>query len=198
MANKLNVKCVYKHNIIHVNKSKKYTHQIVRMLVCVCMMLLGVLYGKHYNKEVYNRVCYVIAPTKSLYSDNADVMLVNMLTKDLKIMLPVKICEYVVADGAINITVGADIMLVSPENGVITNTGFVSDNTKYVEISFAGNVMCRIDNIDILGVKVGDIVKKGKDIATLRANSMVRMTIFENGNQIVNLQVSKNIVSWTN
>ena len=56
----------------------------------------------------------------------------------------------------------------------------------------------RIENIGILGVVLGEVVAKGKDIATATVGEVVRFSVYVDGIKQTNITLDKNQILWEN
>ncbi len=199
MNNHMQITNLYKHNIKYINVCKIQTRQTVKSFAVFVMLLLCVGYMGVVNADYFSAMQSVVAPFEQLYNDTADIIFANtsgILSKDLKIILPIKCNSYEIIDGSINMVVGDNIMLISPENGVVKQTGDLLTGGKFIVITLANNFECMLENIDVIGVKEGDIVKKGKDIATCTKDKVIKMTLFENGQKLTISNINKNYVQW--
>ena len=89
-------------------------------------------------------------------------------------------------------------MVVAPEDGIIKEIGYLPNGEKYIEIMHAKNVTTKIENIYITGVVSGQVVAKGKDIATVKLGDVVRFSIYENDIKQTNILINKNQIEWEN
>jgi len=53
-------------------------------------------------------------------------------------------------------------------------------------------------NVDKVGVKVGDAVIKGKEIATIKEDEKLILTLIENEKPVRNLNIKDNLILWEN
>lgn len=186
----------YSHNVINVNKHKINILKFKISILIFSIIILSCAYLKVYNLEFYNYAIKVMAPTQELYSESGNVVFAS-LSKELKIVLPIKCDHFEVIDNSIIMNGVDNVMVLSPETGIVKEVGKLNHGGKYIKIEFTNGISCSIENLVVVGVKRGDIVKKGIEIATIEPNSEVVMKIFSSSGTIHNLQVIKNIVQWT-
>ena len=86
-------------------------------------------------------------------------------------------------------------MVKACEDGIVTGLGVLPTGEKYIEIKHNASVVTRYLNIDITGVVINQLVKKGKDIATAKPNEYLKLSVFIEGVS-QNLSVNKNQVVW--
>lgn len=200
---KIKVVNLYKHNIIYKDIPKIKRKQNIMSLGVFGLLMLGCLMGRYSNflglNNFYNTVTTVMNPIQELYNDNVDIVFAgtdSVSAKDLKIIIPVKCEKYEIKNGTLNMTVGDNIMLMAPESGVVEEIGTLFGGGKYIKLRLANNFYCIVENLDILGTKENEIVKKGQDIATLVKGEVVKMSLYENGQKLNNINVNKNIIEW--
>ena len=188
---------IYKHNIVHIHSAVDNVKQLLSIVAVLVLFVLCMLYGKVYNLSIYSSIMQIMSPVENLYSDTGSaVFSSNIKLKDLKLILPIKCQDFEIVDGAILLEVGESIMVVAPENGTISEINNLNSGGKYISISLANNYMCVLENVDVVGVKVGDTVKKGKEIATSNPNSVITMKVYGGGKLLTNFVVVKNQLQW--
>ena len=88
------------------------------------------------------------------------------------------------------------IMIMAIESGVVREVGQTLDGVKYIKIQHSAEVESVIENVDIVGVVEGNIVKRGQDIATARLGEIITLKIFDKGSQVDTLRVNQSRVLW--
>ncbi len=204
MNGRIQVVNLYKHNIVYKNIHNRALKQTLASIGVFVFLFGGIMVSKYSSSlnlgSYYDTVAAVINPIEKLYNDTGNIIFASTNTvsaKDLKIIVPIKCEKLEIKNGTINMTVGDSIMLSAPENGVVEQIGTLLNGRKFIKISLANNFYCVIENVDVVGVKEGEIVKKGKDIATLLKGEVVKMDLFENDHKLTNISVNKNLVEWT-
>lgn len=168
----------------------------------VMLSVLGIKYIDVFNG--YDQLCTEIYnPIDALFNDNGGIvftskMLNNINKNNLKFVTPIKCSDISIVDDTINYVIDNSIMIIAPEDGIIKSIGYLPNGEKYIEIAHSKNIVSRLENIYITGVVTGQVVAKGKDIATARMDSVVRFSIYEDGTKISNLKLNKNVITWEN
>lgn len=202
---KLSVKTVCNNNIkhIYIKKVNKLNNKI-SMIMCGVLMLftLGIKYVDIFDG--YDQICAEIYnPINSLYNENNGIVFasknLDWVDKNkLKFVTPIKCGQFVIEDGVISYTIDSSIMVIAPESGIVTGVGYLPNGEKYIEITHSSGVKTRIENIFLTGVVNGQVVAKGKDIATVKLNEIVKFSIYENNEIITNIKLNKNQIEWQN
>ena len=202
---KIKVCSLTKKSIQHLYVKKINKHNFVTfgiMLLMVMLSVLGIKYIDVFNG--YDQLCTEIYnPIDALFNDNGGIvftskMLNNFNKNNLKFVTPIKCSDISIVDDTINYVIDNSIMIIAPEDGIIKSIGYLPNGEKYIEIAQSKNIVSRLENIYITGVVTGQVVAKGKDIATARMDSVVRFSIYEDGTKISNLKLNKNVITWEN
>lgn len=202
---KIKVCSLTKKSIQHLYVKKINKHNFVTfgiMLLMVMLSVLGIKYIDVFNG--YDQLCTEIYnPIDALFNDNGGIvftskMLNNINKNNLKFVTPIKCSDISIVDDTINYVIDNSIMIIAPEDGIIKSIGYLPNGEKYIEIAHSKNIVSRLENIYITGVVTGQVVAKGKDIATARMDSVVRFSIYEDGVKISNLKLNKNVITWEN
>lgn len=202
---KIKVCSLTKKSIQHLYIKKINKHNFVTfgiMLLMVMLSVLGIKYIDVFNG--YDQLCTEIYnPIDALFNDNGGIvftskMLNNFNKNNLKFVTPIKCSDISIVDDTINYVIDNSIMIIAPEDGIIKSIGYLPNGEKYIEIAHSKNIVSRLENIYITGVVTGQVVAKGKDIATARMDSVVRFSIYEDGIKISNLKLNKNVITWEN
>jgi len=150
--------------------------------------------------QITNSMYYIYNPVNSLYSDNSNIVFasVSTVSKDsLNFVVPIIGAQSMVDElGTIEITVGNSILVKAVESGVVEEVGTSLDGIKYIKVLHSLNVVSLIENVDIIGVNKGDIVKKGQDLATAKVGSVVLLKLYDNNLQINNLEIKHSKIVW--
>lgn len=199
----LKVSSLSKHKIKHIYL-KKVTKRnyivsavVFVFLIASCCMIkfVDVLKG-------YDQLCsQIYSPVNPLFNDNGGIIftnktLENINKNNLKFITPIKCSEIKNVGGELHYLIDSSIMIISPEDGIIKEIGVLPNGEKYIEIAHSKNVVTRIENIYITGVINGQVVAKGKDIATSQIGETVRFSIYEDGIKQPNITLNKNQIIW--
>lgn len=202
---KIKVCSLTKKSIQHLYVKKINKHNFVTFGIMLLIVMLSVLSIKYIDVfNGYDQLCTEIYnPIDALFNDNGGIvftskMLNNINKNNLKFVTPIKCSDISIVDDTINYVIDNSIMIIAPEDGIIKSIGYLPNGEKYIEIAHSKNIVSRLENIYITGVVTGQVVAKGKDIATARMDSVVRFSIYEDGIKISNLKLNKNVITWEN
>lgn len=202
---KIKVCSLTKKSIQHLYVKKINKHNFVTFGIMLLMVMLSVLSIKYIDVfNGYDQLCTEIYnPIDALFNDNSGIvftskMLNNINKNNLKFVTPIKCSDISIVDDTINYVIDNSIMIIAPEDGIIKSIGYLPNGEKYIEIAHSKNIVSRLENIYITGVVTGQVVVKGKDIATACMDSVVRFSIYEDGTKISNLKLNKNVITWEN
>lgn len=197
MRKKVVVLSLTRNEIVIKCHKKKFNISNVGMYVsavvifCVMSIVsLGVI-----NKD---SVTQVFNPVNSLYNDNSDVIFTNGTIANNDFSLPILGSVIENNDDEICFVVAKSIMVMAPSGGVVSECGQTLNGIKYIKIKHSNNIYSVIENVDIIGVEVSDIVKKGTDIATAKVGDIVVLKFFENDIQVSGLTITQSKISWQN
>ena len=197
---------INQRKIKNKNNKNKLKRQLIFSVVCFCLLVSQVMYARLFLGENINSIIVsaskVFNPLVQLYSEEQDGYFVSnknifVANYELSFMLPVRTNDVTVLDGEIALKIKDSIMVYAPEGGIITECGESNFHTKYIKIMHNEHTFSIIDNLDVIGCNVGDIVKKGRELATAKQDSVIKLSIYFENQKIQNLQVEKNIISWT-
>lgn len=197
----LKVTSIKKNNVKNIYlklERKKSIITCVTLSLFVALFSLGIVsFG---NSQINNTYASVYNPINTLYNNFSDVIftsssLNSIETKNLKLIVPVKSSSIENNSGELKFLIDNSIMVKACEDGVVSGLGVLPNGEKYVEIKHNKAVTTRYSNIDITGVVINQIVKKGKDIATAKQNEYLTLSVFVDGVS-QNLSVNKNQVVW--
>ena len=203
--NILKINKIYRRNIKHIY-SKKIVKQNYIVSVCLFFVLIIACFSLNSVKDLgeFNSVVKTVYnPINQLFNDEGGIVFTGVNSsilnnKTLKFITPIKCSNITNVNGELNYEIDSNIMVVAPEAGVIKEIGVLPNNEKYIEIEHGKNIVSRIENVYIVGVVSGQIVNKGKDIATVKLGEVVRFMLFEDGIKQTNLNINNNEIIWKN
>ena len=191
-----------KKNDIILKRKKQKNNLATYSFIFIALFLLCFATNNSYFGVLKESVVKVCNPVSSLYNDNSEVIFTssNNSEKDtLNLVLPIKASNYeIMADGTIEFVVGNSIMVTSCESGIVLDVGNSLDGKKFIKINHSNNVVTLIENVDMVGVKIGDVLKSGQDVATAKCGDKIYLKIFQNDIQLSNLKISKSKIVWEN
>ena len=201
MERKAEILSLKKNDIILKRKNQK-NGLATYSFIFIALFILCFATNNTYFGELKENVIKVYNPVSSLYNDNSKVIFTssNVFEKDtVNLVLPIKASTYeIMTDGTIEFIVGNSIMVTSCESGVVLDVGNTLDGKKFIKINHSNNIVTLIENVDMIGVKIGDILKSGQDVATAKCGDRIHLKIFQNDIQLSNLKISKNKIVWEN
>lgn len=192
-----------KQNIIKT-KTRRYRANLIvafSLFFIVSFMMLFSIENTGLQ-NITNSMVYVYNPISSLYSDSGNIIFTSgeLFNKDsVDLTLPVVSSDIEIDNmGAIHIGITNSIMVKAPDAGVVEKVGVTLDGIKYIKINHSQTISTIIENVDIIAVGSGVIVKKGQDIATAREGERVVLKVLHNGFQISNIKLKQSKVVWEN
>lgn len=198
---KVQVLSIKQNKIICKVKSKNYK---LLLSFCVSLIISFVVlfsFGGSDLQTVGSRMGYVFDPVNSLYSDNGSVIFTSTgfyVAKDkLDFVIPI-VCASIQVDenGTISAVADKSIMVKAVESGVVEDVGVSLNGIKYIKIRHSLDVCSELQNVDIVGVKIGDNVKRGSDIATIKQGSVLSLKLYDCEKQIKNLKILESKIVW--
>ena len=182
---------LYKHNIVHKNVRYKQIKSCSKSCIAFILIMLSFTYLYKVN-SVFQRTAKVFNPISELYRDVEVASFVD--STNVNFIVPIKTDSYIVNSDNIAFKVSSSIMVYAPANGIVDYIS--SDYEKVIKIKHSNELFSIIKNIDIVGVRVGDAVKQGKEIATARPGQVVSLYIEMNGKVVDGLYLNKSFVKW--
>lgn len=200
MRNKVQILSVRKNAII-IRKCKRRRNYWLGSICAVSFMIcMVIVLGGATSKDLARSMSYIYNPVNSLYSDNSNIIFasVNAISRDnLNFVLPMSGSVATLdSSGNISMVVGSSIMIKATEAGVVEDVGTTVDGIKYIKILHCLDVCSVVENVDVVGVSKGDIVKRGQDIATVREGEKITLRLFDAGQQITNLKLNQSKIIW--
>lgn len=190
---KLEIINLYKHNIVYKNiKNINIKSCLLSLLLCV-VAIFSFCYLANVNNDVKSSIS-AFNPISELYRDIEVASFVSGAS--VNFIVPVKTEKYVVNFDNIEFEITSSIVIYSPANGVVEEIGNYNHNAKFIKIKHADNLFSIINNVDIVGVKVGDIVKQGKTLATAQCGDMIIFSIENDNKKVEGLYLTKNFIKW--
>ncbi len=192
--------------ILSVKKNEIIIKRPVRvkspmLIVSIAIIILTMAVFSHESmNDITSSMVYVYNPVNSLYSDTSGVVFTSGLVSEkdyLDFNIPIKSTNVQIDEmGTISLLVGQSIIVKSSEAGVVDEVGFSNDGYKYIKIRHTTEVYSIISNLSVVGVGVGQVVKRGEDIAVAKEGECVYMQILLNGLQVSNLKINQSKIVW--
>lgn len=188
---KLQIVSMYKHNIVYKNVKKKQLKLFVYSLIICCVSVFMFTYLYQVNDVIKNSTS-VFNPISELYRDVEVASFVNQ--GNVNFIVPIKTDNYQINLNNISFKVTSSIMIYSPANGIVESINNVNEKT--IVIKHSDSLFSIIKNINIVGVKVGDVVSQGKEIATAKPGDDIIFMIESDGEYVEGLYLNKSFVKW--
>lgn len=199
MKNKVQILSIKKNTIKIKIRSNRQSLLVPMCIACIAMFLLCFSFGGTSIKQVGSGMAYIYNPVNSLYSDNSNIVFASTLIdkENLDFVLPISGAKVeLIPTGDIVLTVNNSIMVKACEGGIVEEVGTTIDGVKYIKIKHGIDIHSIIENVDILGVKNGDMVKKGQDIATAIVGEKVVFKLFMHNSQITQIKLNQSKIIW--
>lgn len=187
------------NKIVYKKVAKKQGVIVPISLAFIVIILVCFSFGGDFIKDIGDNVAYVFNPVNSLYSDNSELIFTSgsLVEKNsLDFIVPIKSDNVTCLGSSIDFVCTNSIMVMAVEGGVVREVGVTLDGTKYIKIQHSAEVESIIENVDIVGVAIGNIVKRGQDIATARVGDTISLKVIDKGVSVENLRVNHSRVLW--
>lgn len=198
MERKVQILSIKKNEI--VLRKRKNKVRIIAPLLIIFLFVFSFASNNLFSSSLKSNILKVYNPVSSLYNDNSEAVFTNggLSEKDsVSFTLPIKGASYeILSDGTIEFVVGNSILIMACESGKVDKVGVSLDGYKYIQLSHKNGIKSIVSNVEIIGVKEGDIVKSGQDIATSTEGSIVKLALYQNDSQISNIKISKSKIVW--
>lgn len=199
---KVEVLTLSRNEIVYKNIRFNKVKQVLVMLLALLLPLTGVFFSKYgVDEDVYSYIANLSNPIYSPFVDNSGVSFVDSVgyefeDKVLEFELPLASSELEVKSDCINIKVKESVFVAATESGIVSEVGETVDGIKFIKILHSKDIESVIENIDISGVVVATVVKKGDKLASAKVGELVVFKIFEKGNAVNNLALTNNVITW--
>lgn len=186
-------------NEMVIRRPKKYSLALVIVPLLIIIATI-VMFSSESMSTIAKGMAYVYNPVNSLYNDNSGVVFTSgvLAEKEMQdFVIPIKGGETSIDDnGDIHFKVVNSIMVMSPESGVVDSVGLSNDGIKYIKIRHSLNIYSFIENVDIVGVSAGQIVKRGEDIAIAKEGTVVTMRLLDGDTPLSGLKINQSKIVW--
>lgn len=189
-----------KKNEIIIKIKKKCRVHLNLSIIVIMAFLLCFSFGNSEIKNLGLSMSNIYNPVSSLYNDNSDVIFTNgtITGEALGFYVPIVGNYEIDMSGTITFEICNSIMVKASESGVIDDVGVTNNGIKYIKIKHSENVYTLTENVDIIGVQRGEIVKRGQDIATAKDGSKVYFQVYKDDVKINNLKIESTKIVWEN
>lgn len=195
---------VYKNRDIEYRVLKqRYNKRIYSMIIMIVVPILVLgciaIYSESSLKDIYHNVCNLYNPIYSPYAETGSITFAGAFDYENDyddIEMPILSSDIRIDnDGTIIAKVKESILIKSVLDGVVESIT-ESDGVKVVRIIYSDSIAVDYINLDVAGVNVGNIVKKGKEIGTAKLGSEVSFKVYYNNHQIDGIKIENNKLVW--
>jgi len=199
---KVEVINLIKHDIV-IRKKRSKNKIFIASLFLISFLIIGnFTVVKDDLRTLINRATTVYNPVNSLYNDNSSAIFTSgalMEKEALNFIIPIKTTSCNIGDGGeLCFDVTNSIMVMACEDGVVEDIGTTLDGVKFIKIKHTIGIYSVLENLEIIGVAKGNIVKKGEDIATATQGNKITLKIYENDILVSNLKINQSKIEWKN
>ena len=186
---------------INPNKHKVLKNSIFGM-VFLCLFTFNVLFIMDaINTPFTNKALYTIQsifkkPTDELFDDGSEVFFVNWLLNipvddgKVEFVSPVKHSNYTKSNGTLVIN-NAGKVVYATERGKISKLEYNDSGYKYMEITHPSGYVSCYNNLDFVGVVLGDSVTSGQLLGSSEGD--LEFSIQKNNN-IIDIDINGGVI----
>ncbi len=193
-------KIVYQHKKIGQSMGLVYSISVFAFIV-LCFSCLRIMNVQSIN-DVFFIAESVFNPILPLYHDNSVIDFVSSdylehlkEDKDVKLSLPVRASQIEEQGTSIIFRADNSIMVLAPEDGIVTKIETNADGKKYIIIQHSTSISTQLVGLDVVGVEVGQQVKMGQELATMDSSNQITMSVLQN-NQSLNIHLDQKTIQW--
>ena len=194
---------IYKKEIIYKNiRHRRYrVGAMLSLMLIIPLVVLGFIrYNDTVSSNLYEQVYSLASPNYMPSVDYSGIIFTDaeaylISASEIDFLLPVT-PQKVEEDGdKLLLTTSENLVLVAPEKGVVSSVAN-NNGIKFIKILHSTNIESIIENIDLSGVEVGNIVNRGQEIGTVKKDTIIKFKIEQNGKAIENISFKDNKVLW--
>ena len=194
---------LYKKEIEHRNikhKSFRSATLFSLMLILPIIVLGFIKINDNETSNLYENVASLGNPNYLPFVDYSGIVFTDADMylnpyDDVDIILPINPLKIEEDNDKLLLTVGDNFIVVASEKGIVSDIG-ENAGVKYIKILHSKDIETIIENIDINGVCIGNIVEKNQQIATAKNDSIIKFKVLVNGKMVKNISFKDNVVSW--
>ena len=93
-------------------------------------------------------------------------------------------------------TMAEDNVVRGMECGYVKKIGENNLKQRYIELQHTDKLSSVIYGVDVIGVGVGQYIKKGDLLGTLEKSNTLTIKLFKQGNQIIDVNVVDDHIVW--
>lgn len=192
-----------KKEIIYKNVRHKNfrTGTLLSLILIVPMVVLGFIkFNDNETNGIFESVVALGNPNYLPYVDYGGIVFTDAeaylnLNEDIALILPANSKSIQKGENSLLLTIQENLVIFAPEKGVVSDVG-EKDGVKYIRILHSKDIETLLENIDISGVQIGNIVEKGQEIGTAKNDSILKFQILSKGNCVKNISFKNNVIVW--
>lgn len=185
----------------NVRHKRLRTSAIFSLVLIIPMVVLGFIkFNDNEGSNLYESVVTLGNPNYLPYVDYSGIVFTDAeaylnLNEDVLLNLPAKPVKVEEDNDKLLLTIGENIVVLAPDKGIVSDVGEV-DGVKFIKILHSKDIETIVENIDVCGVQIGNIIEKGQEIGTAQNDSVLKFVVKVHGNSVKNISFKDNIVSW--
>lgn len=205
MYHNLEIINLKQRKIIYKN-ARKIRIKNLTMMICILVFPLSLMLGLSIADyaSFKDTIAVFNNPIYPPYSETGNIIFTNGQAyyiedkENLEFISPVKSYESEIDSNQITFTVYSNGIIIASEQGIVTDCGTNENGIKFIKITHPNNIITTYLNLENIGVKVGDAVIKGKEIATINENEKLLLIITQDKNPVKNITINDNVILWQN
>lgn len=170
--------CFENSNVITYQKKKRkrISKTFILSMFCFATLASLQLINTKFTNDVmqtFNMISQVGKPTAELFDENSNVFFVSFFDSislgsklPSEVLMPVKYKD-VKSNGSVVVITPANNIISSTYDGQVKKIA-VEDEKKVVYVEHTGGLVTRYENVEYIGVVVGQIVKQGSTIGSMK------------------------------
>ena len=201
---------LYQHNVIYrAKKSPKKSHR-PKVMMFGFALLLTLAIGLSFTTSMFGETLRATAmffsnPITQLYGNMGGVINTSNTVrnsfnteKDINLVMPFISNNVQVQNNGIDFVVDSNLVVSAAYEGVVETVGLSVDGQRFIVIKHTRSISTRYENIDIAGVRVGDIVTTGQNIATASSGNTLTFRVLINTVPASSYTITGNSIVWEN
>ncbi len=195
---RVKIVAIYRHKILYRNNREIHKKEMIASAVLFVMLMLSAIFLRVQDSSMSQAVSQAFTnisdPTFPLYGDMSELVHTNgSIIPEFK--LPVIGSKVEVINGDINITIADNNTIKSTHAGRIRMIG-IDDGKRYVQIMYDNDLSTIIYNMDVIGVKTGDVVAANSILGTAEKGQVITVQVLYCDDPIENVWLKNGRILW--
>ncbi len=193
---------ITKNHINYIKKTQKNikNHASARKILAIVSVFMFTIltsaYVMIFAKDTRYYTTFNNLITRNMGMESIIDEVCGVKESELHFALPIKTTHTEVHDGYIKMTMTEDNVVRGMECGYVKKIGENNLKQRYIELQHTDKLSSVIYGVDVIGVGVGQYIKKGDLIGTLEKNNTLIIKLFKQGSQIIDVNVVDNHIIW--